>query len=309
MATQLKTLLNTACAELNIAQQTAFISSSVNDAVQLLALANAAGLELMKSYDWTQIQTEYRFTVNFLTTAGIVTPGSAVVTGISNTSALSAGGLLPAQWQVASSGVPQDTYILSVDSMTQVTLTQAANSQASGVSQAINFGQVKYALPADFDRIIDRTMWDKSKHWEMMGPSTPQQWQWLKSGYISTGPRIRWRRLAGFFQIWPQINAAEYLGYEYISNNWCLSSGGTVQSLFALDTDTCIFDDRLFITLVKKKYLGAKGLDTAAISDELNRIYALRTSEERGSPMLSMAPRLTEVLIGVQNIPDGGYGQ
>ena len=300
MATNLKTLLNTVCAELNIAQQTAFVSSTVNDAVQLLALANASGLELMKSYDWTALQTENRFTVQYLTTTGTTTAGSAVITGIPSTAALSA-----SIFQAAATGINQDTYILSVDSGTQVTLTQ--NCTASG-TVTINFGQTKYTLPSDFDRITDRTMWDKSKHWEMMGPSTPQQWQWLKSGYISTGPRIRWRRMGGYFQIWPQINASEYLGFEYISNSWAASNAGAAQSSFLADTDTCIFDDRLFITLVKKKYLGAKGLDTGAVSDDLNRLYALRTSEERGAPMLSMAPRLTEVLIGVQNIPDSGYG-
>lgn len=300
MATNLKTLLNTATAELNIAQQAAYVSSNVNDAIQLLALANAAGLELMKSYDWTALQTEYRFTVAFLTTTGALTAGSPIVTGIPSTAALSA-----SIFQAAATGINQDTYIQSVDSGTQVTLTQAATISGT---PTINFGQTKYTLPIDFDRITDRTMWDKSKHWEMMGPSTPQQWQWLKSGYISTGPRIRWRRMGGYFQIWPQINASEYLGFEYISSNWAASSGGTGQSAFAADTDTCIFDDRLFITMVKKKYLAAKGLDTEAVADELNRIYALRTSEERGSPILSMAPRLTEVLIGVQNIPDSGYG-
>ena len=152
-------------------------------------------------------------------------------------------------------------------------------------------------------------MWDKSKHWEMMGPSSPQQWQWLKSGYISTGPRIRFRRLGGYIQLWPALSASEYLGYEYVSNLWANAATGATQNAFLADTDTCVYADRLIITLIKLKYLSAKGADTNSIGQEMNNIFALRTAEETGAPMLSMAPRLTEVLIGVNNIPDSGYGQ
>jgi hypothetical protein len=75
-------------------------------------------------------------------------------------------------------------------------------------------------MPSDYDRKIDRTDWDKTKHWEMLGPETAQQWEWLLSGYISTGPRIRYRIFGGYFQIWPMVTTADTLGFEYVSNAW-----------------------------------------------------------------------------------------
>ena len=82
----------------------------------------------------------------------------------------------------------------------------------------ITVEKVKYALPSDYESTVPRTHWDKSKHWEMLGPESPQQWEWLLSGFISTGPRIRYRLLGKYFQIWPGVSTNELLGYEYRSN-------------------------------------------------------------------------------------------
>ena len=60
-------------------------------------------------------------------------------------------------------------------------------TQAGGTNATVNFQKVKYDLPNDYDSIVPRTMWDKSKRWELLGPEDAQQWEWLLSGYISTG--------------------------------------------------------------------------------------------------------------------------
>lgn len=319
MATSLKTLLNTVCAEVNIAQPTSFIGNAAQDPTQLVALAIAAGKELTAKYDWPFLAKEMRFTYQWsIPTDCIVTSGSATVVSTQGPTFLNAatepmyGGSVndPTEWTVSGTGIPQDTVITSIGGASFV-MSQAATASSTG-SQSLTLSQTKYLLPSDFERWIDRTMWDKSKHWEMMGPSDPQQWQWLKSGYISTGPRIRFRKLGNYMQMWPLLSTSEYLGFEYISNLWAAPSTGGVnswtQSQFLADTDICAFDDRLFITLVKLKYLASKGLATAAIAEEMNNLFSLRTAQIRGAPILSMAPRLTEVLIGVQNIPDSGYG-
>ena len=37
-----------------------------------------------------------------------------------------------------------------------------------------------YALPTDFDRIVDNTFWDTSNRRKLLGPETPQGWSALK---------------------------------------------------------------------------------------------------------------------------------
>jgi hypothetical protein len=193
-----------------------------------------------------------------------------------------------------------------VDSSTQVTLNLA--STISG-SASLTFGKTKYALPSDYDREIPCTDYDKSRRWQMIGPLTPQQWQNIKSSWIASAPIIRYRLLGGLFQIWPIVSTGDILGFEYISNAWVTSALGVTQTTFALDTDSCIFPDRLMILALKRKYFEVKGFDVQFFERdyamELNRAKTATQS----AATLSMAPRLSSTLMGVANLPDSGYGQ
>jgi hypothetical protein len=302
MTTMLQ-LVQQATGELGLAVPTQVAGSTAQDTIQQLALLNAVGYDLLRepAFNWQALTTEYRFTSLWTQQTGTVTNGSAVITNIPSTAGIVAG-----TYMVTGTGINQDTYVQSVDSSTQVTLTQAATASGTGIQ--LTFAKTKYAFPADYQRIVDRTQWDKSKHWEMLGPESPQQWQWLKSGYIATGPRIRWRILGNTFQIWPGVSTSEYLGFEYVSKYWVTDAGGTAKGSFTADADTCVFDDRLMVAGLKLKYFGVKGFETQLLQDEYDAILSSVKGEDQGAPMLSMAPRLSNVLLGPENIPDSNYG-
>jgi hypothetical protein len=209
----------------------------------------------------------------------------------------------------SATGIPSDTYIQTVDSGTQVTLTRTPTT--AGTAATIVFAQVKYAMPSDFDRLIDATDWDKSKNWSMSGPETAQQWQWLKSGLVAVSPRIQFRPLGGYFQIWPPTSSNELLGFEYVSNQWVLAAADTVtpsKSSFTVDTDTCVFPDRVMVLGVKKKFFQVKGF-APAFDEDYARELDIAKSNDAGSPTLSMAPRVDGQLLDWNNIPDARYGQ
>lgn len=292
-------LVQQASAELGLAVPSSVAGNQTQDVVQMLALLNAVGYELARQYPWQALNTEYRFSTQYSTQTGTTTNGSAVVTGLTDTSSLDT------TYMVTGTGINQDTYVLTVDSATQVTLSQAATVSGSA---SLTFSKVKYAMPAGFDRITDRTQWDKSKHWEMLGPETPQQWQWLKSGYISTGPRMRWRQMGGYFQVWPPMSTNEYLGFEYVSSYWAQDASGTRVPSLTLDTDTAIFPDRLMVLGLKLKYFETKGFETTALFRDYNMQLEIAKSADGGAPNLSMAPRMSTALIGWVNLPDSGYG-
>lgn len=291
-------LVQAASGEMGLTVPASVAGNNAQDTVQMLALMNAVGGELQREYGWEFLNKEYRFTTQYLATTGTLA-GTAAVTGIPSTAGLDA------TYMVSGTGINQDTYVQSVDSGTQVTLTQPAT--VSG-SQSLTFGKTKYALPADFDRIIDRTQYDKSKRWQMLGPETAQQWQFLKSSYISTGPRLRYRIMGGFFQIWPMISTAEYLGFEYYSTGWVNPGAASPAQTFTADTDTCAFPDRLMILGLKLKYFEAKGFDTTALYRDYTRHLDIAKAADHGAPTLSMAPRASNGLIGWDQIPDTGYG-
>jgi hypothetical protein len=292
-------LMQQTSSELGLVAPTYVAGNTQQDVIQLLALMNRAGYNLIKEYDWRALQKEYRFYTQAITTTGDGVNGSYNLLNVANTTGLSD------KWQVTGTGIAQDCYVVSVAGST-VTLNQPL--QATNVGIDLTFGQTKYDLPPDYETITDRTQWDKTKHWEMLGPEDAQQWQWLKSGYISTGPRVRWRIYGEYFNIWPIMNTQEYLGYEYRSKGWAESSNGTVKNSFTADTDTTFLDDTIMVLATKLKFFQIKNFDTTSLQQDYERYLSVAKANDKGSATLSFAPYPSKVLIGYANIPDTGYG-
>ena len=299
MSSTMLELMQQTSSELGLVAPTYVAGNTQQDVIQLLALMNRAGYNLIKEYDWRVLQKEYRFYTQAITTTGDGVDGSYNLLNVANTTGLST------KWQVTGTGIPQDCSIVSVSGST-VTLNQPL--QATNVGIDLTFGQMEYDLPSDYETITDRTHWDKTKHWEMLGPEDAQQWQWLKSGYISTGPRVRWRIYGEYFHIWPLMNTQEYLGYEYRSKGWAESSTGTVKNSFTADTDTTFLDDTIMVLATKLKFFQIKGFDVTSLQQDYERYLSVAKANDKGSATLSFAPYPSKVLIGYANIPDTGYG-
>jgi hypothetical protein len=262
---------------------------------------NACGYELLRKADWCELTKPYNFFTSYVTTTGSYSANTYTITNIPSTAGLDSTFIV-----VGTGWPPNSTFIQSVDSSTQVTVTlPSANTVTNGT---LYFQKVKYALPSDYDAIVPRTQWDASKHWEMLGPEDAQQWEWLLRGYISTGPRVRWRLYGGYFQIWPGFSNAENLGFEYRSKGWANSSTGTVQNSFLADNDTCIYPDRLMVLMCKLKYFSAKGFDTTAMYRDYMTELETDIAQDVSAANLSFAPRPGDILISWDNIPDTGYG-
>lgn len=293
-------LVQQTAAELNLAVPTYVAGNTSQDVQQILALMNGQGYDLIKEYDWQALQVQYRFYTQAINCNGTSVNGSkalVIEAGVDITA-------VDTQWQITGYNINQDTNVVTVSGQT-IQMSQMASGTGTG---AVVLAQTAYTLPPDFERITDRTQWDKSKHWEALGPESAQQWQWLKSGYISTGPRIRWRILDNQFQIWPPMNTNEYLGWEYRSKGWARGVDGTVKNSFTEDNDTAILDDRIIVLGTKLKYWSIKGFDTTTLMQEYQRYLSIAKANDKGTPNLSFAPYPSKVLIGYANIPDTGYG-
>ena len=285
--------------ELGIPTPSTVAGNNSQDVVQLLALMNACGYELLRRADWRELTRQYTFYTEATTATGSWVNGVAAITGLASTTGLDT------TYQVQGDGIPNATYITSVGP-TSVTLNYEVTS--TQVDAQVIFQKVKYGLPADYYSTVNRTHWDKSKRWEMLGPESPQQWEWLLSGYISTGPRIRWRLLGKYFQIWPGMNGGELLGFEYRSKGWAEAADGTPKNSFTADDDTCVYPDRLMVLGTKLKYFEAKGFDTTALYRDYLLEFETAVAQDVAAANLSFAPRPGTVLIGYDNIPDSGYG-
>ena len=300
MSYNLLQLVQQVTAELNLAIPTYVIGNPSQDVQQVLALMNRAGYNLVKEHDWQALELEYRFYTNAITTTCNTTNGTYLLNNIPSTANLDS------NYSIIGTSIPQDTYVDTVLDANSLTTTQL--SSATSVGGTVTFSRTIYPLPPDYETITDNTHWDKTKHWQMLGPVDAQQWQWLKSGYISTGPRVRWRILGNEFQIWPPYNTQEYLGFEYRSKGFVRDTVGNVKNSFTADTDTTVLDDTIIVLATKLKYFQIKSFDTTALQQDYQRYLSIAKANDKGSATLSFAPQPSAVLIGWANIPDTGYG-
>lgn len=102
--------------------------------------------------------------------------------------------------------------------------------------------QANYSLPYDFERFDFRTMWSRGNHWELTGPLSPQEWQWRKSGIVTSGPRQRFRikgSASNQFFIDPTPGSSDSGGimvYEYQSKSWLRPKTWTASTVFSAGT-------------------------------------------------------------------------
>jgi hypothetical protein len=299
MSSNLLQLVQQVTSELNLAVPTYVVGNTSQDVQQILALMNRAGYDLIKEHDWQALELEYRFYTTAITTTcdtiantyNLLNVGN--VTGLDNT------------YSIVGTAIPQDTY---VESVAGSTVTASSLASATSIGGTVTFSKTIYPLPPDYETITDNTHWDRTKHWQMLGPVDAQQWQWLKSGYISTGPRVRWRILGNTFQIWPPYNTLENLGFEYRSKGFVRSASGDVKNSFTADSDTTVLDDSVIAILTKLKYFQIKSFDTTSLQQDYQRYLNVAKANDKGSATLSFAPQPSAVLIGWANIPDTGYG-
>ena len=114
-------------------------------------------------------------------------------------------------------------------------------------------GQASYALPGDYYKQIARTHWDLENDWEMVGPLTPQEWQYYKSGIVNVGIRRRFRvkgSTAKQFYLDPTPTASEagqILRFEYVGKS-CVRPKTWVTGTTFLAGSYCFYDGNIYKT-------------------------------------------------------------
>lgn len=267
---------------------------------QLAALLSRLGADIVKQFEWQRLIKEHILQTVAIETTGTTVAGSAVVTGIPDTSALSI------QFGLTGVGITPFSQIISVDSTTQVTMNMPAT--ASGTVD-LSFSQTLYDLPSDWDREITQTEWDRTNRWPLIGPETPQDWQSFRSGIVYSGPRQRFRILSNAYAINPPPPDGLTFAMEYMSKAWIVSPAGVALTAFASDSDTTVFNDSLLIAGLKAKWKMAKGLDGTFDMAEFRTLLEQNKAQDKSAPVLSIGGARRSILLSTDNIPDGGFGR
>lgn len=295
--------------ELGLATTTGVVGSSDQTTLQMYAYAQQEIEELRQRHNWTALQNEYNLVVNAPTiTTGNTTINSAVITNLPTTVGLTAG-----YFYVAGTGIPVGARILSVDSPTQVTLTMEAT--ATGTAVSITFAQDLYPEPSDFNNFINRTWWDRTNRWELLGPASPQLDQWHLSGVVTTGPRRYFRQLgalANNYRIWPppaDLTNPLQLVFEYISNAAIYTNGNTLtrSQYWANDNDIPVLSDRALIMGIKWRFWEQKGFDWTSKRTDYDNFVERLIARDGGKETLNMVKRVNPIFISPANVQDGFF--
>lgn len=305
MSYTLLQLVDQVSGEMGLSQPASVIGTTNNQTVQLLALVQRLGKDLVRSYEWQRLVRAYIFqTTAAVTGTGDLTSGSAVITNISfDTSSLAVGNV------ITGTDIPSYAEILTIDSSSQVTMNSPA--EGSHTTLALTFAKQDYALPSGFDRMVSDTNWDRTDHWRNLGTKTSQEWQWLQGGVISIGPRERYRIYNNNLRIFAALTTVYNFAFEYVSNFWVIASGGTAgtKATATADTDTFVFQDDLMLAGLKFYFLKAKKLDFGVEMTDYYDILATRQSQDVPIPSQSLAPIQLPELVGPWSVQDGNWPQ
>lgn len=313
-------MVGQACAEIGIRKPTSLFSSTDNQAIQLLALAQREAKEFYsmahRSGGWQELRKQ--FIINLVPTVsgytGTLTEESNTITNLLP----SPGALVivpPPLVSALNSGIPYDTRFVNFGSggsdLTRIVMDCEATISGN---TAISFNYDSYAMPSDFGYFIPQTSWDRSFRWQLLGPLEAQEWQVLKSGISPTGPRRRFRIMGNQIFIDPPPAESEELVIEYYSNSWCVTSPAasltaTQNYSWQTDGDYYLLDPDAFIMGIKWRFKAAKGLDyqqeKSDYSARCERLMA-RNGGNRDLPLNAQASGMR--LLNQNNVPDTGFG-
>ena len=112
MGSTMVELIQECTKELGIPTPSTVAGNNSQDVVQLLALMNAGGYELLRRADWRELTRQHTFYTEATTATGNWVNGVAAITGLASTAGLDT------TYQVQGVGIPNATYITSVGATT-----------------------------------------------------------------------------------------------------------------------------------------------------------------------------------------------
>lgn len=145
------------------------------------------------------------------------------------------------------------------------------------------------AVPSDFDWYIPGTMFNRSATRELEEPLTPQEWQRFQAT-LSTFVNAAFRFRGNSILIAPTPTAGQTVAYEYMTKNFCTSSGGTEQSAFAADTDLTVLNEEYHILGIVWRWKRSIGVDYAEEFNTYEAAVNQALDRDGARPRISTSP-------------------
>ncbi len=170
-----------------------------------------------------------------------------------------------------------------------------------------------YALPSDYQRMVNLTQWDRTTFAPLKGPVSAVEFETMRSGAIAAAAGLRsyWRLAANLFEMYPTPSSVRTIAYQYIGLYWIAATGSSTatKEYFTVDTDTCIFDDDLMVLGIKEHF------DAVALgvpfepSGELTAMIGAAVGADGAKDVISFGEsNVVGSILGMDNLPETGFG-
>ena len=166
--------------------------------------------------------------------------------------------------------------------------------------------QTNATLPDDFGWMLNETMFNRTTTDPVVGPLNPREWQQLKANGVNISiPRYRIQ--GNNIMFIPTPTAGQNIYYEYVSKNWCESSGGTDQERWAADSDVPRLPANVLTLGIVWRWKNSKQLDYAEDFETWKLARDRAAAREGAKRRLSMVGPTSPRYPGRGNIPDGSW--
>lgn len=153
----------------------------------------------------------------------------------------------------------------------------------------------------DFSRISNETFWNRTKN-RRWYPVDSVQWGQMKASGI-TGPVEYFRVRGNALLALPVPTAGETLAFEWITANWCESSGGAGQSAWADDDDVARLPEPIMLQGLVWRWKKSQGLEYAEDFRQYEERVASAIMRDGAKPRINMDGGLPMP----RNIPEGNW--
>lgn len=169
-------------------------------------------------------------------------------------------------------------------------------------------------IPADFDRIVQGTLWDQTNYRPIIGPVSQTTWQKYNSGLQGVSGLYLLFRIVGdgaggkVIKIYPSTDDGTTVAFEYVSKYYVLDADGvTPKADMETDADTVLFDDDLVVAAATWRLLRSLGMSFADEKIEFDALLDERMSSQSVGESLCIQLGSTWSYYD-PNVPQTGYG-
>jgi len=167
-------------------------------------------------------------------------------------------------------------------------------------------GAIATLADVGFLKVLNETIYDRTRRLPVFGPRTPQEWQAIKALPMS-GPFYQYRFRQGHLLITPDMPVGHTMAFEYASEAAILAADGTTyKTAFSADDDTLVLNKTLLLLGLRWRWKEEKGLPYL----ESFRAYEAAVAEASGSDGTKQPLSMSETSPAIQPgifVPAGNW--